>query len=77
MPFGVVSGVSRGMGVLDGVVFVKGEGAVLHGGEVGRPIVTNGAFATRLFSNYSEDLLFRYYSVAQIALATCQLSSSH
>jgi len=29
MPFGIVSGVSRMMGVLDGVVIVEGEGAVL------------------------------------------------
>ena len=36
MPFGVVSGVGRGMGVLDGVVIVEGEGAVL-----GHLIVTN------------------------------------
>jgi len=26
MPFGMVSGVGRGMGVLDGVVIVKGKG---------------------------------------------------
>jgi len=31
------------MGVLDGVVIVKGEGAVL-GMNLGRPIVTNWAF---------------------------------
>jgi len=42
MPFVMVSGVGLGMGVLDGVVIVEGEEAVL-----GRPIVTNGAFATR------------------------------
>ena len=41
MPFGMVSGVGRGMGVLDGVVIVKGEGAVF-GVNLGRPIVTNG-----------------------------------
>jgi len=29
MPFGVVSVVSRGMGVLEGVVIVEGEGTVL------------------------------------------------
>ena len=29
MPLGVVSGVGRGMGVLDGVVIVEREGAVL------------------------------------------------
>jgi len=46
MPFGVVSG--RGMGVLDGVVVVEGEGAVL-GLNLGSPIVTNGGFAMRLF----------------------------
>ena len=34
MPFGVVSGVGQGMGVLDGVVITEGEGAVL-GGEFG------------------------------------------
>jgi len=28
MPFGVVSGVGRGMGVLDGMVIVDGKGAV-------------------------------------------------
>jgi len=43
MPFGMVSGVGRGMGVLDGVVIVKKEGAVLRV-NVGRPIVTNGDF---------------------------------
>ena len=39
----MVSGVGRGMGVLDGVVIVEGEGAVLEV-NLGRPIVT---FATR------------------------------
>jgi len=34
MPFGVVSGVGRGMGVLDGVVIVKGE-EVSFGGKYG------------------------------------------
>jgi len=29
MPFGMVSGVGQGMGVLDGVVIVEGKGAVL------------------------------------------------
>jgi len=43
MPFGMVSGVSRGIGVLDGGGDVEGEGAVL---EVNfeHPIVTNGDF---------------------------------
>jgi len=57
MLFGVSSGVGRGMGVIDGVVIVEDEGAVL-GVNLGRSIVTNGAFATRLFSNYFEDLFF-------------------
>jgi len=43
MPFGVVSGIGRGMGVLDGVVIVEGEGAVLVV-NLGRHIVTNGDF---------------------------------
>jgi len=33
MPFGMVSGVGRGMGVLDGVVIIKAEGQFL--GEFG------------------------------------------
>ena len=43
MLFGMVSGVGQGMGVLDGVVIVKGEGAVF-GVNLGRRIVTNGTF---------------------------------
>jgi len=56
MPFGVVRGVGRRMDVLDGVVIVEWEGAVLVV-NLGRPIVTNGAFATRLFSDYFEHLV--------------------
>ena len=51
MPFGMVSGVGRGMCVLDGVVIVEGEGRDCFGVNLGRPIVTNGDFATRLFAN--------------------------
>ena len=41
MPFGAVSGIGQGMGVLDGVKIVEGrEGAVLEV-NVGHPIVTN------------------------------------
>jgi len=40
MPFGMVSGVGRMMGVLDGDGYCRREGAVW--GEFGRPIVTNG-----------------------------------
>jgi len=47
MPFGMVSGVGRGMGVSDGVVIVEVSGLNL-----GSPIVTNGNFATQLFPNY-------------------------
>ena len=36
-------------------MIIKGKGTLL-GVNLGRPIVTNGAFATRLFSNYFEDL---------------------
>jgi len=43
MPFGMVSGVGRGMAVLDGVVIVEGEGADF-GMNLGRPILTNGDF---------------------------------
>ena len=39
MPFGVVSGVSRGIGVLDRVEIMEREGVVL-GANVGHPIVT-------------------------------------
>jgi len=53
MPFGVVSGVGRGMGVLDG-----GDDRRRGKGSFAKcPIVINGAFATRLLSNYFEDLL--------------------
>jgi len=48
MPFGVVRGVGRGMGVLDGDGDRRREDAVL-GVNLGRPIVTNGAFATSRF----------------------------
>jgi len=46
MLFGVVSGVGRGMRVLNGVVIVEEEGAVL-GVNVGHPVVTNGIFCMR------------------------------
>jgi len=46
MPFGVVSRVGRGMGVLDGVMIVEREGTVL-GVNLRCPIVTNGAFTLR------------------------------
>jgi len=55
----MVSGVSRGMRVLDEVVIVEGEGTVL-GLNLERPIATNGDFATRLFQNYFGQYLFRF-----------------
>jgi len=43
MPFGVVSGVGEGMGVLDGMVIVEGEGTVL-GVNLGRLITIKETF---------------------------------
>ena len=60
MPFGMVSGVGRGMGVL-----VGGGDRRRERGSFGRPIVTNGAFATRLFSNYLSSC---YYSAQKLML---------
>ena len=57
MPFGVVSGVSRGIGVLEGGGDRRRESAVF-GVNLGHPIVTNRDFETRLFPNYvGQDLL--------------------
>jgi len=57
MPFGVVRGVDRGMGVLDEGCDRRREGAVLEV-NLKRPIVTNGVgLCDALFSNYFEDLL--------------------
>ena len=61
MPFGTVSGVGRGMGVLDWGGDRRREGTVFWV-NLGRPIVTNGDFATRLFPNYfGQDLLMIYW----------------
>jgi len=46
MPFGVVTGIGRGMGVLDGSGDRR-RGRTVLGVNLGRTIVTNGAFATR------------------------------
>jgi len=46
MPFGLVSGVSRGMGILDGGGDRR-RGRGSFGVNLARPIVTNGAFAMR------------------------------
>jgi len=49
MPFGMISGVGQGIGVLDGSG--RQERGSL-GVNLRRPIVTNGDFATRLFPNF-------------------------
>jgi len=52
----LVNGVDRGMGVLDGD---RRRGSDSLGVNLGRPIVTNGDFATRLFPNYfGQNLLY-------------------
>jgi len=55
MPFGVVRGVGRGMGVLD-ESGDRRRGRGSFRGEFGAPIVTNGGLCDALFSNYFEDL---------------------
>jgi len=42
MPFGMVSGVGRGMSILNGVEIVEGKGSL--GVNVGHPTVTSGDF---------------------------------
>jgi len=71
MPFGVVSGVGRGTGVLDGVVIVQWEGAVFEV-TLRRPIVTNVDILLQLcesdalFPNYfGEDFLFTAVKLLQ------------
>ena len=64
MSFGVMSGVGRGMGVLDGGGDRRREGAVLAV-NLGRPIVTYGDFTTRLFQNYFGQDLFTLRSCQQ------------
>jgi len=54
MLFGVVSRVSRRIGVLDGVVIVEGEGAVL-GMYLGHLIASNGAFVAYLCGSACSD----------------------
>ena len=56
----MMSGVGRGMGVLDGGRDRRRRRGSFVG-EFGHPIVTNGDFATRLFPNYIwQDLLYIY-----------------
>jgi len=58
IPMGVLRGVSRGLGVLDRVVIIEGEGAVFRI-NLGRPIVTNETFAT-CFSQITLTTCSRY-----------------
>jgi len=56
MPFGVVSGVSQGMGVLDwGGDRRRGRGSFEV--KLGRLVVTNGGLGDALLSNYFEDVV--------------------
>jgi len=50
MPFGMVSGIGRGMGVLDGWLSSKGRGS--FGLEFGASQCNHADFAIRLFPNY-------------------------
>jgi len=50
-PFGVVSGVGRGMGVLDGVDIVKGEGEVF-GYNIIIDLLTDFIFHNRLLYHW-------------------------
>jgi len=64
LPFWVVSGIGLGMGVLDGVVIVEGEGAVL--GEFGASHCNQWGLCDALFSNYFEDLLFKRFPLCRV-----------
>jgi len=61
MPFGMMSAVGRGMGVLDGGGDRR-RGRGSFGVNLGRPIVTNGDFATRLFPNYFGQCLLNIHN---------------
>ena len=55
MPFGVVRGVGRGTGVLDGVMIVEGKGQFW--GEFGVSHCNQWGLCDELFSDYFEDML--------------------
>jgi len=52
-----------------GVVIVEEKGVVWRV-NLGRPIVTNGGFATRLFPNYFGQDLFNYNRVFHVLVRT-------
>ena len=66
MPFGAVSGVGRGMDVLDGMVIVEGEEAAL-GGEFGASHCKQWVLCDALFSYYFEDLLSDDVELSSVA----------
>jgi len=72
MPFGMVSRVGRGMGVLDGMVIVEGNGQFM--GELGRPIITNVDFATRLFPSYFGQDLFLLRPKKENTIPSCTIA---
>jgi len=66
MPFGLVSGVGRRMGGDR-----RRKGAVL-GMNLGRPVVTNGDFATRLFpDDFGDDLFAVCWAERLVATGVC------
>jgi len=70
----MMNGVGRSTGVLDGGRDRRREGAVLRV-NLGRLIVTNGDFATRLFPNhFGQDLLDNaYIDSIHIILRLCTM----
>ena len=70
MPFGMMNGVGRGMGELDGDGYRRTKGAVMVL-NFGRPIVTNGNFATPLFPNYFGQYLFYLQALIESVHSHC------
>ena len=65
MPFAMVRGVDRRMGVIDGVVIIERKGAVL-GVNFGRPTVTNEDDDGLFPNDFGEDL----FTVTLVYIAT-------
>ena len=66
MPFGVVRGVGRGMGVLDGGGDRRRERG-RFGGEFGASHCNQWSLCDALFSNCFEDLLKNYKRITNLA----------
>jgi len=62
------------MGVLDAGGDCQREGSVF-GVNLGRPIVTNGDFATKLFPNYLRQDLFTFSASCVIITTQCYTSA--